>query len=66
MFLERVDGQNFQLNIYSVVNTLTQIPGISRVQFLIDGEIFDGKVDGYRLDTLFEKNMAIVYRPGKK
>ena len=65
-FLERVDGQNFQLNIYSVVNTLTQIPGISRVQFLIDGEIFDGKVDGYRLDTLFEKNMAIVYRPGKK
>ena len=65
-FLERVNNQHFELNIYSVVNTLTQIPGISRVQFLIDGEIFDGKIDGYRLDTLFEKNMTIVYRPERK
>ena len=65
-FLDRVDGQNFQLNIYSVVNTLTQIPGISRVQFWIDGEIFDGKVDGYRVDTLFEKDMSIVSRPGNR
>ena len=62
-FLERVEDQNIQLNIYSVVNTLTQIPGISRVQFLIDGKIFDGKVEGYRMDTLFEKNMDIIYRP---
>lgn len=65
-FLERVEDQNFQLNIYSVVNTLTQIPGITRVQFLIDGEIFDGKVEGIRLDGLFEKDMSIVYRVKKE
>ena len=64
-FLERVEGQDFKLNIYSVVNTLTQIPGITRVQFLIDGVIFDGKVEGMRLDGLFEKDMSIVYRVKK-
>lgn len=62
-FLERTDGQKFQLNIYSIVNSLTQIAGITRVQFLIDGEIFDGTVDGIRIDGMFEKNMTLVYRP---
>lgn len=64
-FLERVEGQSFQLNIYSIVNTLTHMPGITRVQFLIDGEIFDGTVEGIRIDGLFEKNMSLVYRPEK-
>ena len=64
-FLERVSDQSFQLNIYSVVNTLTQIPGITRVQFLIDGEIFTGIVEGLRIDGLFEKDMSLVYRPEK-
>ena len=64
-FLERVGGQSFKLNIYAVVNTLTQIAGITRVQFLIDGEIFEGKVEGFRIDGLFEKDMSIVYRPEK-
>lgn len=64
-FLERVEDQSFQLNIYSIVNTLTQIPGITRVQFLIDGVIFNSKVEGIRIDGLFEKDMSIVYRPEK-
>ena len=64
-FFERIEDQSFKLNIYSVVNTLTQIPGITRVQFLIDGEIFNSKVDGIRIDGLFEKDMSIVYRPEK-
>lgn len=65
-FLERVEGQSFELNIYSVVNTLTQMTGVSRVQFMIDGAIFNGTVEGIRLDGLFEKNMALVYRPEKE
>ena len=48
-FLERVNGQSFELNIYSVVNTLTQMTGVSRVQFLIDGVIFSGTVEGLSL-----------------
>ncbi len=65
-FLERVNGQSFELNIYSVVNTLTQMTGVSRVQFLIDGAIFNGTVEGIRIDGLFEKNMSLVYRPEKE
>ena len=65
IFLERVEDQSFQLNIYSIVNTLTQIPDITRVQFLIDGVIFYSKVEGIRIDGLFEKDMSIVYRPEK-
>ena len=65
-FLERVNGQSFELNIYSVVNTLTQMTGVSRVQFLIDGVIFSGTVEGMRIDGLFEKNMSLVSRPEKE
>ena len=65
-FLERVDGQSFELNIYSVVNTLTQMTGVSRVQFLIDGSIFTGAVEGVHIDGMFEKNMSLVYRPEKE
>ena len=65
IFLERVEDQSFQLNIYSIVNTLTQIPGFTRVQFLIDGVIFNSMVEGIRIDGLFEKDMSIVYRPEK-
>ena len=65
-FLERVDGQSFELNIYSVVNTLTQMTGVSRVQFLIDGAIFTGAVEGMHIDGMFEKNMSLVYRPEKE
>lgn len=65
-FLERVESQSFELNIYSIVNSLTQIAGITRVQFLIDGVIFDGAVEGTRIDGMFEKNMALVYRPESK
>lgn len=65
-FLERVNGQSFELNIYSVVNTLTQMTGVSRVQFLIDGVIFNGSVEGIHIDGMFEKNMSLVYRPEKE
>ena len=57
--------QSFKLNIYSIVNTLTQMPGITRVQFLINGEIFGDAVENIRIDGLFEKNMSLVYRPEK-
>ena len=65
-FFERSKGQPFELNIYSVVNSLTQLSGINRVQFLIDGEIYTDLVDGQRIDTLFEKNMSLVNMGDKK
>ena len=40
--------------------------GVSRVQFMIDGAVFSGTVEGIRIDGLFEKNMSLVYRPEKE
>ena len=45
---------------------MTQMTGVSRVQFLIDGVIFSGTVEGMRIDGLFEKNMSLVSRPEKE
>ena len=64
-FFDRINGQSFSLNVYSIVNTLTHIPGITRVQFLIDGEIFEGSVENMRIDGLFERDMSMVYVPEK-
>ncbi|QUI23886.1 GerMN domain-containing protein [Vallitalea pronyensis] len=51
-------GEN--LTIYSIVNTLTELPDIKKVQFLIEGEkqaVFKGHI---AFDTLFERNLDIV------
>lgn len=48
------------LTIYSIVNTLTELPDINKVQFLIEGEkqsTFKGHI---AFDTLFERNLNLV------
>ena len=64
-FLQRVDDQSFALNVYSIVNSLTQLSGISRVQFMIDGEIFTESIDGVKIDGLIEKDMSFVEKQTK-
>lgn len=47
------------LTIYSIVNTLCEIPSINRVQFLVDGQkrsIFKH----FTLDDIFVKNQSII------
>ncbi len=49
-----------ELTIYSIVNTLTELPDINKVQFLIEGEkksTFKGHID---FDILFERNLDLV------
>lgn len=48
------------LTIYSIVNSLTELPDISKVQFLIEGEkqdTFKGHLD---FSGIFERNLDIV------
>lgn len=48
------------LTVYSVVNTLTELPDISRVQFLIEGDktdFFKGHLD---FSQLFEYNIELI------
>lgn len=46
--------------IYSVVNTLTELPNINKVQFSIDGEQISFFNDTLRFDTVFSRNLNIV------
>ena len=57
-------GQGYDVTeavpIYSIVNSLTAIPGISRVQILINGETNLVYRESIRFDTVFERNLDII------
>lgn len=46
--------------IYSIVNSLTEIPGISKVQILINGETNITYRESIRFETIFERNLDII------
>ena len=46
--------------VYSIVNSLTGLPGISRVQILINGETDLVYRESIRFDTIFERNLDLV------
>jgi germination protein M len=46
--------------IYSVVNSLTEIPGIHKVQILINGETNRTFRETIRFDTIFERNLDLL------
>ncbi|TCK98409.1 sporulation and spore germination protein [Natranaerovirga hydrolytica] len=48
------------MTIYSIVNTLVELPNIDRVQFLIDGVKQDEFRGHLAFDTLFERNLDLV------
>ena len=51
------------ITIYSVVNSLCQLPTIDRVQFLIDGERQSFYRETIPLDGMFERQMELVVEP---
>ena len=46
--------------IYSIVNSLTEIPGISKVQILINGETNLVYRESIRFETIFERNLDLI------
>ena len=48
-----------ELSIYSVVNSLTEIPDVKKVQFLIEGEKVD-TFSGIDFSKAFERNDTII------
>ena len=45
--------------IYSLVNSLTELPGVLKVQLAVDGET-EVKLWEKTLSTLFERNLEII------
>ncbi len=50
------------MTIYSIVNTLTELNNISKVQFLIEGTIREEYKGHLQFDIMFQSNLDIIYK----
>ena len=48
------------VTIYSIVNSLTELPGISSVQILVNGETSITYKDNISLETIFQRNPEMI------
>ncbi len=60
-FLTKIRGVTDEVVIYSFVNSLTELPNISKVQFMIDGETEITFGDHIYLSAPFERNLEIIH-----
>ena len=59
-FLEQGYDVLEMIPVYSIVNSLTELPGISKVQILINGETNITYQGSIRFETLFERNLDLI------
>lgn len=59
-FLNKLPEVSDEVAIYSVVNSLTEISGISKVQFTIDGILQKTYRETIAFDGFFERNLDLV------
>ena len=59
-FLTPVYNVTSQTVIYSIVNTLVELPGVNKVQISIDGNTDVNYRDGVSLTTQFERDLDLV------
>jgi germination protein M len=59
-FLNTPEGVTPEASIYSVVNTLTELPGVNRVQFSIDGKQQLKYNNNINFGKIFQRNLDIV------
>ncbi|MDF2484163.1 MAG: hypothetical protein K0R46_331 [Herbinix sp.] len=59
-FMEKIPELQDEIVIYSIVNTLIELPYISKVQFLINGELQPAFGDGITFDGFFERKLSLI------
>ncbi|MSS64462.1 GerMN domain-containing protein [Lachnospiraceae bacterium WCA-693-APC-MOT-I] len=59
-FLKKRKGLTDETVIYSIVNSLVELPAINKVQFTIDGQTIASYGEGLPFDAAFERNLDIV------
>ena len=64
-FLSLANNVTADAAIYSLVNSLTELPGILKVQLAVDGET-EVKLGDKTLSTLFERNLGIIQKEESK
>lgn len=59
-FMEKLPKLKDEVVIYSIVNTLVELPYITKVQFLVNGEVQPVFGDGTALDGFFERDLSML------
>lgn len=60
-FLEGLANiKNDKVTIYSIVNSLVELPSVNKVQFLINGEIKDFFRENIEFNGVFDRNLDII------
>ncbi len=59
-FLTPVQKVRPEVALYSIVNSLIELPSVNKVQLAVDGETDVMYADGVSLTTIFERNLDIV------
>lgn len=59
-FMEKLPELNDKIAIYSIVNTLVELPYIKKVQFLINGEVKPVYGEGLTFDGFFERKLSLI------
>ncbi len=59
-FLDKLPEVTDKVAIYSVVNTLVELPGINKVQFRINGEVQKSYLESVDFDVPFERNLDLI------
>lgn len=62
-FLEKLPNVNENIAIYSIVNTLVELPDINKVQFTINGEVHKKYWENERIDAPFEGKLGLIENP---
>ncbi len=59
-FLEKLPNISEKVAIYSIVNSLVELPGINKVQFRINGVIQKTYLESVEFDVSFERNLDLI------
>ncbi len=59
-FLTPMGGVTPEVTLYSIVNSLVELPNVNKVQIAVDGETNINYQDGISLTTVLERNLDIV------
>ncbi len=58
-FLDKLSGVSEEVALYSVVNTLVELPGIYQVQFLVEGKT-EKVYQSMDLTEVYERNLSVI------
>jgi len=59
-FLDKLPDVDQKVTIYSVVNTLVELPDINKVQFTINSKVVKTIGEDIEFNTLFERNLDLI------